>query len=130
MKKTRILHVDDDPDIRDLTRLVLELDEDFEVRTASSGADALRCISDIMPDWILLDVLMPEMDGRSLMRLLRKQPETVDVPVVFMTALSDQKTLDELSELGAMGIISKPFDPFALADDLKGLIYDEYDRTP
>ena len=121
--------MDDDPDIRDLTRLSLELDPDFAVETAASGAEALRCIEKAIPELILLDVMMPEMDGRSLMRILKNRSETSDIPVVFMTALTGRSLLDELRALGAVGIISKPFDPIALADDLKILIQDDLERA-
>lgn len=130
LDKTRILHVDDDPDIRDLTRLSFELDRDFTVESVSSGADALHRIARSKPDLILLDVMMPEMDGRQLMRILQGKPETAGIPVVFMTALSDRETLSELGALGALGIISKPFDAIALADDIKDLLHDELDRVP
>lgn len=129
MDKTNILHVDDDPDMRDLTRLTLELDEEFEVETVSSGADALLRMARSRPDLILLDVLMPEMDGPALMRIMRGRPDMSDIPVVFMTAVSDRGTIDELNALGALGIISKPFDAIALADDLKRLIHDEMERA-
>ena len=125
MIKTKILHVDDDPDIRDVTRLSFELIDDFTVESAPSGEEALNCIAASKPDLILLDVMMPEMDGRELKQILHNRPDTRDIPVVFMTAVSERQTLDELIALGALGIISKPFDAIALADDLRRLLESE-----
>ena len=129
MDKMRIIHVDDDPDIRDLTRLSFELDGHFAVESFSTGADALEGAKASPPDLMLLDVMMPEMDGKELRRRLLAMPQTRDIPVVFMTALSDRAAMDELIGLGAIGIISKPFDAIALADDLKRLIQDRLEHA-
>jgi CheY-like chemotaxis protein len=82
----RILHVDDDPDIRAVVELSLTLDPDFKVRSCANGDDALATAPKWAPDMILCDVMMPGMDGPTLLACLRENPETRTIPVVFMTA--------------------------------------------
>ena len=123
MQPIRILHVDDDPDIRDVAGLTLALDPELVVDSVGSGADALDFMAQTMPDLMLLDVMMPDMAGPSLFRRMKADPAMAQLPVVFMTAVSDTKIFDTLVELGAAGIISKPFDPLSLADELKTTFY-------
>ncbi len=120
----KVLHVDDEPDIRDIAQLSLELDPQFEVDTAGSAAAALNRIEATKPDIILLDVMMPDMDGPSLFRVLRERGDTSDIPVIFMTAAAQRALVDHLMGMGAIGIISKPFDPVTLATELRNLLTD------
>lgn len=118
----KVLHVDDEPDIREVARLALELDPEFDVTTAESAAAALETIDDARPEVVLLDVMMPEMDGPGLFKVLRERTDTAHVPVVFMTAAAQNHTIDDLMSLGAIGVISKPFDPMSLAEELRHII--------
>ncbi|MCA0961128.1 response regulator [Salipiger bermudensis] len=118
----KILHVDDEADIREIAEMALSLDPTFEVASAKSGAAALESISDDAPDVILLDVMMPEMDGPSLLKILRARQETADIPIIFMTAAVQHQTVDNLKSIGAIGVIGKPFDPISLADEIKALL--------
>ncbi len=115
----KVLHVDDEPDIREIAQMALELDPAFEVESAESAAVALEKIERMHPSVILLDVMMPGMDGPEMFRILRARPETAGIPVVFMTAAAQKHMIEDLRSLGAAGVISKPFDPMSLADDLK-----------
>ena len=115
MSKLRILHVDDEPDIREVVDISLGLDPQFEVRACASGAEALTAAADWLPTLILLDVMMPVMDGPMTLAQLRKNPKTFDVPVLFMTARAQAREVEHYISLGAQGVISKPFDPMALA---------------
>ncbi|SPJ26376.1 response regulator [Palleronia abyssalis] len=115
----RVLHVDDDADIREIAELALRLDPAFEVLSAASGAEALDRVSDFAPELCLIDVMMPGMDGPSLWLALRDHPLTADVPVIFMTAMAQSHMVDDLMRLGAIGIIAKPFDPMKLAEEVK-----------
>ncbi|QYU70567.1 response regulator [Leptolyngbya sp. 15MV] len=83
---TRVLYVDDEPDIRDIAELALGLDPDFEVRTACSGDEALAILAQWPPDVALLDVMMPRMDGPTLLTRIRQLPGFADLPVIFVTA--------------------------------------------
>ena len=115
MSAIRILHVDDEPDIREIVDMSLGLNADFEVRACSCGADAVATAAEWSPFLILLDVMMPGMDGPATLAQLRKNPRTADIPVLFMTARAQEREVQQLIALGAQGVISKPFDPMTLA---------------
>jgi CheY-like chemotaxis protein len=109
----KILYVDDEADIREVAQMALELEASLEVRACGSGAEALRVVPQWRPDLILLDVMMPEMDGPTTLRALREQGH--QGPVVFITARSQASEQQALIAAGAQGVISKPFDPMKLA---------------
>jgi CheY-like chemotaxis protein len=115
MSPIRILHVDDEPDIREIVDLSLSLNEDFKVRACASGEEALAAAAEWSPELILLDVMMPRMDGPTTLSSLRKNPKTADIPVLFMTARAQPREVEQFIALGAQGVISKPFDPMTLA---------------
>lgn len=115
MSAIRILHVDDEPDIREVVDLSLGLNPDFEVRACSSGAEAITVAAEWSPLVILLDVMMPGMDGPTTLTQLRKNPQTSAIPVIFMTARAQTREVEHFIALGAQGVISKPFDPMMLA---------------
>jgi len=120
MSTTRILHVDDEPDIRDIVDMSLGLDPDFEVRECASGSEAIAAAAEWSPQLILLDVMMPKMDGPATLAELRKNPRTAGIPVVFMTARAQTRELERFMSLGAQGVILKPFDPMKLAAEVQG----------
>lgn len=115
MNKIRILHVDDEPDIREIVDVSLGLNPNFEVRACASGAEAVVAAAEWSPLLILLDVMMPAMDGPTTLTHLRKNPLTSAIPVVFMTARAQSREVEHFIALGAQGVISKPFDPMTLA---------------
>ena len=115
MSARRVLHVDDEPDIREVVELSLGLDPDLTVRSCGSGGDGLAAAAAWAPDLILLDVMMPMMDGPTTLTHLRQNPRTADIPVVFMTARAQPRELEHFVSLGAEGVIAKPFDPMTLA---------------
>ncbi|ODP37113.1 response regulator [Sphingomonas turrisvirgatae] len=119
---TRILYVDDEADLREVAAMALELDPDFEPRDCASGEAALGMARDWRPALILLDMMMPGMDGPTTLRALRDQPETADIPVIFVTARTQARDIDALMALGARGVIAKPFDPMALAQQVRALL--------
>ncbi|MEO9529500.1 response regulator [Roseibium sp.] len=118
----KALYVDDDEDIASIVELCLDLDDAFEARCLNSGKDALVEAVEWQPDVILLDYMMPDMDGPTTFTHLKKTGATRDIPVVFVTAKSMQEDVDLLLELGAIGVISKPFDPISLASDIRNLL--------
>ncbi|CAA9532043.1 MAG: Two-component transcriptional response regulator, LuxR family [uncultured Sphingosinicella sp.] len=111
----RILYVDDEADIREIACLCLELDPDLEVRSCASGAEALDVAREWRPALILLDVMMPGMDGPETFRRLQAQDATGHVPVVFITARTQAKEVEAFKAMGAVGVIAKPFEPMTLA---------------
>ena len=107
-----LLLVDDDDDIRDVAAAALELVNGFRIVTASNGLDALRQAKEHRPDGIVLDVMMPGMDGLETVRRLRADPATADIPVILLTARVDgEKPTDAVA-----GVIRKPFDPMGLGN--------------
>jgi CheY-like chemotaxis protein len=120
MMALRILHVDDEPDIRELVHMSLSLDADLAVKSCSCGSEALIAAAEWSPDIILMDVMMPIMDGPATLQHLRGNGATARIPVVFMTARAQTRELTHFLSLGAAGVISKPFDPMTLAGAVRG----------
>ena len=106
-------------DIQTVTRFALESVGGFEVSVCSSGFEALEIAPTLKPDLILLDVMMPDMDGPTTLDRLRNLPATATVPVVFMTAKVQPHEVAAYRELGAKDVIAKPFDPATLADTVR-----------
>lgn len=117
----RILYVEDEPDIQAVAKLALELVGGFTVMICSSGEEALREVEAFAPQMILLDVMMPVMDGPGTLKALRERPAVATVPVAFMTAKVQPQEMARYTELGALGVIAKPFDPMALANEVRRL---------
>lgn len=118
METRRVLVVDDEDDIREVAQLSLELMGDLTVIPASSGQEALEKARLERPDAILLDVMMPDMDGPTALRHLQAADETRHIPVVLLTAKVQSSDRRQFSDLGVSGVISKPFDPMQLAAEL------------
>ena len=114
----RILIVDDEDDIREVAQVSLELVGKFQVITAASGRDGVKTARESQPDAILLDVMMPDKDGPATLAELRADPATRDIPVVFLTAKTQAAERTRLAQLGAAGILTKPFDPLKLAGEV------------
>lgn len=118
-----VLHVDDEPDIREVAAFSLELDPDIALTTAESGEAALTLLEGgFRPDVILLDVMMPRLDGPGVLARLRPLPGLADTPVIFMTARVQASERDRYLDLGAIGVITKPFDPMTLASQVRDLL--------
>lgn len=113
----RVLIVDDHSDIRRLVRLTLEF-EDVEVREAADGPQALRALEDWTPDAMLIDLMMPGMDGLTLCREVRKNPATARIPVVFLTARGHAQDREAGLQAGANAYLVKPFSPLQLIREL------------
>ncbi|RWG76284.1 response regulator [Mesorhizobium sp.] len=118
----RILYVDDEDDIREIAQMSLELDPQFEVRSCASGVEALTDAADWQPDLILLDVMMPDMDGPETLQRLAGSPLTASIPVVFITARTQTHQVERYLAMGAVGVIAKPFDPMVLAGEVRKLL--------
>lgn len=111
----KLLYVDDEDDIREIAVMALELDPQVTVRSCASGAEALALMSQWVPDLVLLDVMMPGMDGPETLARLQQDPRTSSIPVVFVTARTQPVDIERFMDLGAASVISKPFDPMTLA---------------
>ena len=113
-----ILYVDDEPDIREIVALSLGLVDDLAIHTCGSGAQALAGLPSIQPDLVLMDVMMPAMDGLATLGKMRADPVTARIPVVFVTAKAMPQQIAHLRKLGAAGVIAKPFDPMQLGQQV------------
>jgi CheY-like chemotaxis protein len=128
MTMLRVLHVDDEPDIREVVEISLGLDPGLSTRNCASGQEALGVAAEWAPDIILLDVMMPVMDGATTLARLQENPLTAGIPVVFMTARAQSRELDLFRSLGAIGVIPKPFDPMTLAASVRAHVGPPKDR--
>lgn len=117
----RILYVEDEADIRAVAQLALESVGGFTVKTCSTGEEALREAEAFSPDLILLDVMMPGMDGPSTLKSLRDISSLTEVPVAFMTAKVQPAEIEHFKSLGARDVIPKPFNPMTLADQVRAI---------
>jgi len=122
MTALRVLHVEDEPDIREVVEIALSLDPDVVTQSCESGQEGLVVAADWSPDIILLDVMMPGMDGPAMLAQLRDNARTAEIPVVFMTARAQTHELDLFRSLGAVGVIPKPFDPMTLAASVRSYL--------
>jgi CheY-like chemotaxis protein len=119
----KVLYIDDEPDIREVAEIALSLDPEIEVSTFGSGTEGLAALDSgaVRPDIIMLDVMMPQMDGPAVLAEIRKRPELDTAPVVFITARAQSHEQARFLALGAVGVITKPFDPMTLAQELKAV---------
>lgn len=118
----RILIIDDEADIREVTALTLETVAGWQVIAAHSGAQGIHCAVVEQPDAILLDVMMPDIDGPSTFAILKKNGNTSHIPVVLLTAKVQEADRRVLGQLGAAAVLAKPFDPLKLADQISGAL--------
>ncbi len=118
MPISKVLMIDDEPYIRRIGELCLRGVGKWDVVLASSGAEGIETAVREQPDAILLDMMMPGMDGKATLVELRSRPETAKIPVVFMTAKVLQHEVQLYLSLGAVGVIAKPFDPMTLSSEL------------
>ncbi|MBV9109453.1 MAG: response regulator [Gemmatimonadetes bacterium] len=118
----RILIVDDEDDIREVAQMSLEMVAGWEVIPASSGEEGVRLAAEHRPDAILLDVMMPGMDGPATAARLGGDPATADIPIILLTAKVQPADRRRFEGLGVAGVLSKPFDPMELAAQVSGTL--------
>lgn len=118
MKALQILVIDDEDDIRKLTQTCLEIMGGWQVLSACSGSEGLAKAQAEQPDAILLDVMMPDMDGLTTFQKLQANPATKHIPVILLTARGRSADQNQLVELGTAGVINKPFNPLKLAEQV------------
>ena len=115
----RVLYADDEADIRGIIEYALEDEPDIVLELCESGQEALDKVTDFQPDLILLDVMMPGMDGPTTLNKLREHPATRNTPIIFVTAKVQANEVAQFKDMGAIDVIAKPFDPVILADHLR-----------
>ena len=117
----RILLVEDDPDIQTVTSLALASFGGYSVKVCGSASEAIESAAAFAPDLILLDVMMPGMDGVATLSALREIAEMASTPVVFLTAKVQPQDVARYKELGSLAVIRKPFEPAALVETIQGI---------
>ncbi|MSP27758.1 MAG: response regulator [Methylococcales bacterium] len=117
----RLIYVEDEAEIREIASVALELVGGYDVQIYGSGAEAIANAVAFNPQFIILDVMMPDMDGPTTLANLRTRPELTSTPVVFMTAKVQPNEVTELLALGALAVIAKPFDPMTLSNQLSDI---------
>lgn len=122
MKISKIMIVDDDEDILFIGELSGRTIGKWAVVTTPSASEALAMAEKELPDVILLDVMMPDLDGPSVLARLREQPRSASIPVIFMTARAQRHEIEQYERLGAAGVIRKPFDPTSLPDEIRRIV--------
>lgn len=120
-KLEKILVVDDDSDILEIVKLALSTVGNFSIEACSSGKEALEKILHIKPQLILLDVMMPDLDGPSTLKKIRENPELAQIPVIFLTAKVQAHEIEQFKKLGAVNVIPKPFDPMTLSETVASI---------
>jgi two-component system, OmpR family, response regulator len=118
----KVLLIDDEPDIRTIGQMSLQMVGKWEVLMAASGLEALVLLQTQKPDLILLDVMMPGLDGPATLAKLKQSPGTANIPVIFMTAKVQRQEIEHYLKLGVCGVISKPFDPIQLPQEILQII--------
>ena len=121
MSSLKILYAEDDPDIQMIASMALEDIGGFTLRICDNGSEVLGAYQEYQPDLILLDVMMPEIDGPMALAQLQERFANSLPPVVFITAKASTQEIERLMALGATAVITKPFNPMTLADDVQGI---------
>jgi CheY-like chemotaxis protein len=116
-----VAYIDDDEDILRVAELTLELIGDLKVTTFRSGREALAGLAAAAPDLVLLDVMMPKMDGPATLAAIKKRADLKHLPVVFLTAKIQPAERHQFEAMGAVGVLAKPFDPATLAQEIERL---------
>ena len=118
----KVLIIDDEEDIRRIAYLSLGKVGGMDVLDADGGSEGLRKAESEKPDVILLDMMMPKMDGRATLAALRGNPSTSNIPVIFLTAKAMRSEVEQLMQIGATGVLTKPFDPMTLASQVRSIL--------
>ena len=122
MAHKRVLIIDDEDDLREVARICLELVGGWEVSTCGSGSEGLLIAKDQQPDAILLDVMMPDMDGLATFKALQGEETTRNIPVILLTGKERPSDHANLDSLGLRGVITKPFGPLTLSSDVSKVL--------
>ncbi|MEE3716324.1 response regulator [Tumidithrix elongata RA019] len=122
MSAKSILLIDDEPNLSEVIAVCLQSFKGWTVSLANSGREGFRLLETVQPDAILLDVMMPEMDGITVYRNLQENPDTQNIPVILLTAKVQASDREKFTQLGVVGTIAKPFNPITLADQVAQLL--------
>lgn len=119
---TKILLIDDDPDIQLIIRRTLKEERAVKLTIVSSGKEAISVLSNESPDVILLDQMLEDTKGDELLNMIKSNDESRDIPIIFLTSKNRPEHLKRFMDIGAKGVITKPFDPLNLYSQIKGIL--------
>lgn len=114
----KILYAEDEPDVQTVVELTVQALSDYEIKICDNGRILLDNVEEYSPDLILLDVMMPEMDGPTTLKALQSNEKTKKIPVIFMTAKAQAHEVENFQQEGILGVITKPFDPMLLCSEI------------
>jgi two-component system, OmpR family, alkaline phosphatase synthesis response regulator PhoP len=123
MTTKRVLIIDDEESIQTVVQFGIQMAAGWDVVTASSGPQGIQTAQTAQPDVILLDVMMPEMDGIATFKLLQSHPQTEQIPVIFLTAKAQTSEKRQFNDLGVSGVITKPFNSLDLPDQIVKILH-------
>lgn len=115
----KILYAEDEPDVQMVVEITVQTMSNYDIKICSNGKLLLDVVEEYNPDLILLDVMMPEMDGPTTFKHLKENENTKNIPVIFMTAKAQTHEVETFMKIGAVGVITKPFDPVQLCLDIE-----------
>lgn len=115
----RILYAEDEPDVQTIVEITVQTMSNYQIKICENGKSLLDSVESYAPDLILLDVMMPEMDGPTTFEHLQKNEKTKNIPVIFMTAKAQTHEVEIFKSSGVIGVITKPFDPLQLCSDIE-----------
>lgn len=115
----KILYAEDEPDVQTIVELTIQTMSNYEIKICNNGKKLMECVEEYNPDLILLDVMMPEMDGPTTFKNLQANENTKHIPVVFVTAKAQVHEVEAFKEIGSWGVITKPFKVMELCDDIQ-----------
>lgn len=115
----KILYAEDEPDVQTIVELTIQTMSDYEIKICNNGKKLLECVEGYKPDLILLDVMMPEMDGPTTFKTLLDNENTQNIPVIFVTAKAQVHEVEKFKEIGSWGVITKPFKLMNLCDEIQ-----------
>lgn len=124
----RLMYIEDEPDIRAVAEIALSQVAGFEIKICENGYDGIDLIHSFNPQLVLLDVMMPNMDGPQILKKIHDMPEFQNTPVIFITAKAQTEEIDKLKKLGALDVITKPFNPMTLGNDIR-IIWQSYHES-
>lgn len=115
----KILYAEDEPDVQTIVELTIQTMSDYDIKICNNGKKLLECVEEFKPDLILLDVMMPEMDGPTTFQALKANESTTNIPVIFVTAKAQIHEVEKFKEIGSLGVITKPFQVMNLCDNIQ-----------
>ncbi|MFT6423564.1 MAG: DNA-binding response OmpR family regulator [Thalassolituus sp.] len=122
------MYIEDEPDIRAVAEIALRQVAGFEVKICENGYEGIEAIHSFNPQLVLLDVMMPNLDGPQILKKIHAMPEFQNTPMIFITAKAQTEEIDKLKKLGALDVITKPFNPMTIGNDIR-IIWQRYHES-